>query len=269
MLVGKNRRGVKLVLAAAVAAALFAVAPGAQGRSTANLYLYVYFGYDRGVTVKLPDGTPVGVTSGSPTVIPAGFYSVVFVQPGCVQVPTFEMQGPGVSLAENLSGGEDTTQTDPAILQPNSTYTWRNDANASTVYTFATNSQVLGTQPANPNVPLPTSGPPNKSSGNSDVVGSALVPFRGTLVAGVSAAGKLTLHLGGKSVSALQAGRYTVTVTDRSRTSGFILGKPSHGTMTLTGAAFTGKRSRSVDLTAGGWKVMLRPGKPALAVHVT
>ena len=92
-------------------------------------------------------------------------------------------------------------------------------------------------------------------------MGSAIVPFRGTLTGTVSAAGSLTLAYKGKSVTSLMPGRYMITVSDRSATSGFLLEKLAHAAMSLTGVEFVGKRSVSVDLTAGRWLVTPRLGR--------
>jgi hypothetical protein len=253
---------------AAVAGGLLASAAPIQARSSANLTLYVYFGVNQDISVKLPDGTPVGTSSGQPTVIPAGYYTVSLEQPGCVQVPAFELQGPGVSIVDNLSGGEVTSHTDPANLLPSSTYTWRNDANRGVVYTFVTSSEVIGTVPPSALVPTAT-GKANRPSGNTDIVGSqAAPPFRGTLTAAVSAAGRLTLAYRGKSVTTLAAGRYRIAVTDRSTANGFVLEKTRQKPLSLTGAAFVGSRSGSVVLTAGRWTFMPRAGKAAFSIAV-
>ncbi len=57
---------------ALVAIGLLALAPVAQGRTSAGNALDVTFTADGVITMTLPDGTPVGTTSGAPTVIPAG-----------------------------------------------------------------------------------------------------------------------------------------------------------------------------------------------------
>src|SRR5262249_60642427 len=102
-----------------------------------------------------------------------------------------------------------------------------------------------------------------------DTLGSALLPFRGTLAGAVTAAGRLTLAYKGKSVSNLPAGRYRVAVDDRSSTNGFLLQKQKHAPVSVTGGMFLGKRSLAVNLTAGRWLVMPSAGKPAYAIVVT
>ena len=94
-------------------------------------------------------------------------------------------------------------------------------------------------------------------------------PFRGTLTAGVTSGGKLTLVFKGKPVTALKAGRYTIAVTDKSPKSGFVLAKVTQKPMTVTGAAFVGKHSASVRLTTGTWVVSPHAGASGAAIRVS
>ena len=90
---------------------------------------------------------------------------------------------------------------------------------------------------------------------NSDIVGSERLPYRGSLAAAVDAHGKLSLTRGGRPVSSLRRGRYTITVVDASAKAGFTLQKvmPSRLRLGLTSAAFVGRKSISVQLGAGRW----------------
>lgn len=250
-----------------LAAGLLVAAPAAQSRHSVSPTLYVYFGYNNDISVKLADGTPVGTSTGSPTVIPAGAYTVALEQPGCVQVPSFELQGPGVDIVSNLSGGEVTSATDPATFLPGSTYTWRNDANRAIVNTFVTSSTVLGTPAPGPLGIAASGGRTNKPTTNMNVVGSDVVPFRGTISGTVSAAGKLTVAFDGKPLRKLISGRYRIVVTDESSSNGFML-ETTHRALSLSGTAFIGKRTVSVDLTTGSWAFMPRGGKTAFSVVV-
>lgn len=213
-----------------------------------------------------PDGTPVGVKSGSPTVIPAGYYSVVLTWPGsCSLVPYFLLSGPGVALSDNMAQGEEDFTEYDVNFQPNSTYTWRNGDNPSVVYTFQTSGQVVGTKPA----PVIWKGPVTSKSANSDIVGSAIAPARGTLTGTVASDGKLTLLFKGKSVSSLQSGMYKLTISDTTAKGGFILEPSKRKPVTVTGAGFVGKKTVTLHLTAGKWAVAALPGKTAatLVVH--
>ena len=89
------------------------------------------------ISVALPNGQPVGVTSGAPTVIPAGFYTVVLTGPGgCTAMPHFNLNGPGEAIHDNLNEGESDNFTYNAYFLPNSTYTWSSDAAPCVVHTF-------------------------------------------------------------------------------------------------------------------------------------
>jgi hypothetical protein len=255
--------------ASALAAGLLALAPAAHEARAANLSLRITFTAAGAISVTLPDGTPVGTTAGAPTMIPAGYYTLLFYGPGeCINLPLFELRGPGVNINDDMLGGETDVHTLYATFAPNATYTWHSDRNEAVVYTFRASSDVVGTQ-------APASGPSAASSGSrakptsQDVVGSEVLPFRGTLAGAVSAAGRLTLAYKGKSVTSLKAGRYTVKVDDRSSTNGFLLQKPKHAAVNVTGGMFLGKRSLGVTLTAGKWLVRPSLGKATYAIVVS
>ena len=114
-----------------------------QARRAADLSLTVSFSASGAVTVTLPDGTPVGSTSGAPTVIPAGYYTLNLFGPGeCINLPLFELAGPGVNIQDDMLGGEVERNTLFATFLPNTTYTWHTDRNALVVHTFRTSSDV-------------------------------------------------------------------------------------------------------------------------------
>ena len=259
----------RLIALSAFVAGLLTLAPVAQGSRAVSLSLVVTFSVNGAISVTLPDGTPVGSTSGVPTVIPAGFYTVVLFGPGgCVSLPLFQLNGPGETINDDMLGGEVDTHNYNAYFLPNSTYTWRSDAAQTVAHTFVTSAGVVGTPPANTGSSATSSGTQAKAS-SQDVVGSAVVPFRGTLTGAVSAAGRLTFAYKGKSVSRLTAGRYTIAVTDKSSTNGFVLQKIGHAAVSVTGVVFVGRRSASVDLTAGTWFFTPRLGKTAYSIVVS
>jgi hypothetical protein len=263
-----SRTALRLAVAGMLAAGLLALAPVGQARRVAAPTLKVTFTAAGAISVTLPDGTPVGVSTGSPTVIPAGYYTLLFYGPGdCINLPLFELHGPGVDINDDMLGGETDVHTLYANFLPNSTYTWHSDRNAALVYAFQASSQVVATAPA----------PSSSSSGSGsqpvptseDIVGSAILPFRGTLAGAVTASGRLTLSYKGKSVAALKAGRYTVAVKDASSTSGFMLEKTKHAPRSVTGASFVGKDSLTLTLTKGTWLVLPRAGKATYSIAVS
>jgi hypothetical protein len=240
---------------------------GAASGHAAQLTLDVTFSSTNAIAVTLPDGTPVGTSSGTPTQIPAGYYTVLVSGPMGLPagLPYFSLTGPKVDVLSNLNEGGIESQTYGVTFQPSSTYTWTNDAIPGVTYAFTTSSQVLGTAPAT--ATSPKSGPPASSS---DPVGSEVVTPQGTLVAAVSTSGHLSVDLHGKSVSRLAAGLYSITVTDRSSKTGFLIAKVGHKAKTLTGAAYTGKRTFSLDLTAGRWSLLAEAGgKPVETLVVS
>ena len=255
----------RLIAFGTLAAALILAAAG-QARRAAGQSLAVTFSPSGTITVTLPDGTPVGTASGAPTVIPAGYYIVLLAGPGgCTYLPLFELKGPGVDLFDDMSGGELNYDSRNAYLQPNATYTWRNFGTPSVVYSFATSATIQGSPPV-AGSPVPSSSHSTVSS--QDVVGSGVAPLRGRLTGVVSAAGRLTLARGGKSITGLKAGRYAITVSDRSSSDGFML-KGKSRTVTVTSAAFLGKRSVTIRLTAGRWIVTPRPGAVTFSILVS
>jgi hypothetical protein len=234
--------------------------PAVHGAAGSGPTLDVTFSPTGTITVTLPDGTPVGSTSGAPTTIPAGYYTLLMSGPGgCTQLPLFELKGPGEDLFENMTEGEVDYTSDNAFLMPNSTYVWRNYAAPSVAHTLVTSGTVEGAPPR------PASSVSSGTVSSQDIVGSDLAPFRGTLTAAVSAAGKLTLAFKGRSIEKLSHGRYTVKVTDRSASSGLTIEKGKKVDH-ATGATFVGARSASLVLSAGRWTFTAGTGGYRIAV---
>jgi hypothetical protein len=61
------------------------------------------------------------------------------------------------------------------------------------------------------------------------------------------------LSLRGKEVTALNAGRYTLVVTDHSPRSGFVLEHGTSKALWVTTRAFVGRHTETVRLTQGKW----------------
>ena len=62
----------RLIAAGFLAAALLVLPSAALGRAAANPLINVNYSLSGSIAASLPDGTPLGTTSGSPTVISAG-----------------------------------------------------------------------------------------------------------------------------------------------------------------------------------------------------
>jgi hypothetical protein len=263
-----KRAGRRVLGLAVLVAAFVVLAPTAQARTAANPILRVNFQVDGSVAVTDGNGAPVGTRTGAPTVIPAGYYSVLLFGPGgCANVPYFTLKGPGESIVDNMDGGELSSNQYNAYFQPNSTYTWHSDVDTTAVYTFSTNNTVLGTAPA----VVGQGGLSSSNHGTAQSVnplGGSVAPFMGTLNATVSPTGKVTITFKGKHVSSLRAGSYNLAVVDSSSSSGLMLQKVKR-VVTVTGIKFTGKHTGKVTLTAGKWLVIPKVGATAATLVVS
>lgn len=253
---------------AGVFAALFIVVPTAPAARTVSLSLYVSFFSNGSITMTSPDGSAVGTTSGSPTIVPAGYYTLVFSGPGgCTLLPNFRLSGPGANVITSLTEAQGQKNPTGIDLLPSSTYTWASDAVPGVVHTFATSAQVEGSPPT-----AGTSSGTYSSSGkhvtSQDIVGSAVTPSRGKLDVTLSAAGKLALTYHGKSVRHLQAGKYMVVVIDSSPSKGLTVQKLESSLRSLSVPAFTGRRTTPVTLTSGRWLFADGGGAKPIAVVV-
>ena len=251
---GAGRLAQATALCAAFGAALV-LAAAASASSTTNPTLYVSFSANGSASVTTGDGTTVGTSSAAPTVIPAGYYTLLFQDGGeCIPLPYFRLSGPGVDVVTDAASGAENLLPTFVHLLPASTYSWIDSATPGVVYQFSTSSQVVGSPPA-----APARSPGTFTS--KDIVGSALHPSVRSLSATIAANGKVTLLHAGKPPSKLKPGRYTFTVVSHDPHSGFAIERPASHTVAIARGAFSGKRSVSVKLTAGKWIFIATPSK--------
>ena len=69
----------------------------------------------------------------------------------------------------------------------------------------------------------------------------------------MSPAGAPALTKSGKPVTILKSGRYTFSIDDHSRKSGFVVEPPHGHAVTLTGGPFVGTKRATLTLTKGQW----------------
>lgn len=256
-----------LHLFAALAGAFLAFAPSGESARSDQLTLNVEFSYTGQITMTTPSGTPVGTASGAPTVIPAGYYSLILEGPGgCTLTPYFMLKGPGVTLTDNMAQGEDQFTEHDVNFLPSSTYTWVNSDSPNVVYTFQTSAAVVGTKAP----PAIWNGPTNKGSqSNKDVVGSSRLPVRGTLTGTIASNGALAITFEGKHPTTLTAGNYTLVITDKSPTNGLTVARGAAKSTHLTSAAFVGRHSSKLSLTTGRWIFATTKAKATEAILVS
>jgi hypothetical protein len=247
-------------LAALLAGATAFVATAAG--SPRDVLPTLYVAYAMNCTFSISDDAGRRVTS-----IPPGTYQVLVTTPqvfalvdltgqapndftACKSFVQFQLNGPGVSLATTLQDGDEDKEILKATLQPSATYT-AVDMNQAAVTRTTFTTQATGAA-ASPTGPASTSSSV-KGTPSTDITGSEANPFRGSLDAIVFKNGKLTLSRNGKTVRSLREGRYTFSVDDESKTSGFTVkslrGKP----VTVTTAAFVGSHNVTVTLKSGRW----------------
>jgi hypothetical protein len=172
----------------------------------------------------------------------------------CKGFVLFSITGPGVNVDTNLEFGDNETDNSlqPTFL-PGSTYVAQ-DGNQPTVARKAFTTAASGSStPVSSSSSSSSSSSTGKGAVQKQLVGSAVVPFRGALAAAVGATGSLTLRTKGKPVGTLEAGLYTFTVHDNSATSGFSIQRLKASPTTLTGVGYKGTHVKTVNLKAGQW----------------
>jgi hypothetical protein len=183
----------------------------------------------------------------------------IFDMTACKSFTQFSLTGPGVNVSTTLQDGDEDKDIYKATFAPSSTYL-AVDMNQPTVARVSFTTTATGTAGS---VASPTTSSSSGkgdtqssligSSSSSKTAASASLRLRGGLVATVSAAGTPRLTFRGKGVTSLRAGRYTISVSDHSKKGGFIIQQIKQGGNTVTGVAFVGKRTATVNLRAGQW----------------
>jgi hypothetical protein len=245
------------------AVVVFLISAGAVGfgtgiapsRAAVSQTLNAGFDADGDIYLTFADGTPIGAPTAPGTVIPAGTYTIGLNNNSLDDLGNpheFHLFGPGV----NLAAGTAVQATWTATFLPASTYVFQDDLNPTTVHeVFGTpgSGATSTTVPATTTTSPPVAAPSGSKPSDDNPVGSGIVPFRGTLIGAVSKAGKLTLTDHGKTVSTLETGRYTITVSDKSSKAGFMIQEIRRAASTVGGVGFVGKHSVTLDLKPGQW----------------
>ena len=232
-----------------VSAAALVWLGGAQ--AAVSQTIYAWFDVDGNLNFRYVDSSNVGGT------IPPGTYQVILNNNTADDYAVdhkFHLFGPGIDYTPP-PGAVQTTFT--VTFQAGGTYTIQDDLDPVGHHQVIV-ATTAGGAAGGASSPPAGSGSGSGSSGgktpvSSDIVGSAITPFRGTLTAVVSATGKLSLSFKGRKVARLEAGRYTVRVDDRTARRGFDLQRIRTAPLALTTPAYVGRRTASVVLRAGQW----------------
>jgi hypothetical protein len=243
-----------------------AVAAGAIGgaRAAVPALPSIYVNYTTTCSFTMTADGGISFTPGSGPTLPPGTYQVLISMlnladgyVGCR--PRFALSGPGVSSVTEF-GGEELHVERVVVLQAASTYVAEDTGTPSTRRVFTTSpsgssSGLLGTGGGG------SQGGNSKGTVQRDLVGSAIVPYRGKLLATVGRAGKASLERGGKRVASLKVGRYDIRVDDAAARAGFFVQRRSRKAVTVTTLPFVGRRTERVTLTPGKWTFFSKVGR--------
>lgn len=238
----------------AVALLALAFAAGSTAAVPGVAEIFVDYGTSCTFTLMVDPGTQITSTSAPGQTLPPGNYQLLTSMPNpssgypCGQ-PTFTLTGPGVSVSIQFAGVELHDER-MIVLQLSSTYVAQEATTPDTTRRVFTTSATGSSSSLV--VPLPPTGSPAGST-QSDLVGSAIAPYRGELAAAVGRSGMPTLARRGRAVTTLKAGRYAVAVDDADPHAGFFVQAGGRRALAVAGVGFVGKRTQRITLTAGTW----------------
>ncbi len=247
-----------------VAGAVALEAGDQSARAAVSQTIYAGFDADGIIKMAFADGTMIGTPNSPGTVVPAGTYQVILnnnTDDDLAVLHKFHLFGPGV----DFSAGTSVQSTASVTFQPNSMYVYQDDLHPDTLHEVfgtpgsgATNSTAGGgsSGSASGSSSSSSSSAGGKSSGGTQsAIGTVIktAPFRGALAGTVSSTGKLTLTRNGKAVATIKSGRYSIAVQDQTPKAGFTVQEIRKQSVTLTGVAFVGKHTVTIDLKPGQW----------------
>ena len=246
----------------AVATAALVMAAGSAADTpvfSTTVFFRVTYRSDCTFTVAIDGGITMDSATGSGATIPPGPYQISVRTPlpdntwdrsFCTE-GIFSLTGPDVSYSGIL--GTDLgpySATFNETFAPASTYTMVDASHPSSPIVFGTTAAGSSSSLLPPTPPSTATG---TGSVGTDLVGSGIVPYRGSLHAAVATSDRATLMSSGKPLLSVKAGRYDIVVTDDSARGGFFVQKLDRKPTPITGVKFTGKRTVRVNLTAGKW----------------
>jgi hypothetical protein len=248
--------GQRVALATVAVASALGASGGAGAANPTMPSIYVHY-LTHTCTFTLSADGGVSMTSAAapgPT-LPPGTYEleVTMLNPPngypCGK-PRFTLSGPGVGSVVQFVD-EEVHHASAVTLQPGATYVAEDASNPGvTRRVFTTAASGSSASLVGGSGSSATTGP---GSVQGDLVGSARLAYRGKLAAAVGASGKASLRRGGLPVTTLRAGLYDVAVADSAKRAGFFLRHGTRAAVTVTGAAYTGKRTRRLALRPGAW----------------
>jgi hypothetical protein len=263
-----TRLTVQVRAVALVVAVVAAVAAGDSPAAVPGIpSIHVTYSANCTFTMTVDPGITITASTGSGPTLPPGQYELSVFMPNPAEGyapcerPSFSFTGPGVRAVTQFRGEELVDEHLLPPLQPSSTYVAEDgSAPAQTRRVFTTAASGSSTGLLSPSTGGGSG--PSKTSVQTDLVGSAVLAYRGKLVATVGVGGKATLKRAGRSVGSLKAGRYDVTVDDAAARAGFFVQRGSRKPVTVSSLPFVGTRTKRLALTAGRWTFFSQVGRP-------
>ena len=226
---------------------------GASRRTATTTFPSIYVDYSDDCVFTMHADGGIALTSATAPgpIVPPGNYELILRAPqdapSCPM--NFQLVGPGVQLRWEFGKEAIDSQATETLL-PSSTYVatdLRDPNRYRAVFTTA------ATGSSNNLVTQTTSTATGKGQILPDLVGSALLPNRGTLGLTLAASGSIAVTAKGTKIRSVRAGRYDLAVADRSTHGGLAITKPNGHVIAVTSTAFVGSKTTKIDLTDGSW----------------
>jgi hypothetical protein len=215
---------------------------------------------DESIGLRFDDGSDVGNQARNAPVIPPGTYTIVAVDDSGAH--NFHLTGPGVDVGTTIGGLQSPSWT--VTFQPGSHYRFQCDDHPDFMYgefntsgagsTGGGDSSSGGSSSGGSTSGGSTSGGSSASGGGTvSNTGTKSAAVLGTLTGRVNPAGQLVFTYGGIPVKKVKAGRYKITVADKTPKRSFVVGKTGGAATTVGGVAFVGTKTVTLNLTTGKW----------------
>jgi hypothetical protein len=209
--------------------------------------IYAWFDVDGNLNLRYLDNSNVGST------IPPGTYQVILNNNTADDYAVdhkFHVFGPGVNYSPPVGAVQTTFSV---TFQAGGSYTIQDDLDPAEHHQTVLATTAAGSATSGGGSTTSTTSSGSTKPTSSDIVGSAVVPFRGALDGIVFGNGNLSLTRLGKIVSTLKTGRYTFFVDDESNTRGFTVQQLNKQPVTITNAGFKGTHDVTIALKPGQW----------------
>jgi hypothetical protein len=247
----RHLRYIPALLAVAVLSTVGArAALSSQAAVSATMHAFVHD--DETIGLSFDDGSPVGSQARTPPTIPPGTYTIQVVDDA--HAHNFHLTGPGVDVGTSIDDAVSPTWT--VTFQPGSTYRYQCDAHPDFMFgVFQTSGTAAGGTASGG-----TSSGGSSSGSTGSASGGTHTTLLGTLIGRVNPSGKLTLTDGGIPVAKVKAGRYKITVADKTPKRSFVVQGAGRAATMVSGVAFVGTHSVTLDLTSGKWTFFTSAG---------